>query len=66
MSQEQKIINWLLPPGRKIDPLKALKKFNCFRLASRMYAIRELGYPVKSEIVRNKKTGKHYSRYFFS
>lgn len=65
MSQTQQIINYLTPPGRKISPMQALHKFNCWALSSRASDIKKLGYPIESELVKDKKTKKIYARYYF-
>ncbi len=66
MSQNDHIISYLLPPGRTIDPLKALRLFKCWSLSSRISDLRKRGYKIKSELVTNKKTGKYYAKYFLA
>ena len=39
-SQNQRIYNWL-QSGEKINPLLALSKFGCMRLAARIFDIQE-------------------------
>lgn len=63
MSHTKQILNYLLPPGRSIDSMKALKLFGCFRLSARIYDINKMGYNIKPEMVYDKKTKKHYAKY---
>jgi hypothetical protein len=65
MTQNEQIIKWLMAPGRSITPMQALRKFNCWSLSSRASDIKRKGYPIKSELVKDKKTGKTYAKYFF-
>lgn len=62
MTQTQAIINYLMPPGRSITPLEALNMFGCFRLGARMFEIKRMGYPVKSEIITDGK--KRFAKYY--
>jgi hypothetical protein len=66
MNQTQAIINYLMPPGRSLTPLQALKKFGCFRLGARAWDIKKANFPIKSEMVKDKKSGKHYCKYYFA
>lgn len=52
MSQTEKITKHLLG-GSKLTALQALRKFSCFRLASRITEIRQ-NYKVKVETVKTK------------
>lgn len=63
MSHTKQILNYLLPPGRSIDSMKALKLFGCFRLSARIKNLRDEGHRINTEIVYNKKTHKHYAKY---
>ncbi len=64
MQSQNVKIYLFLKRGGKLTPLKALKLFGCFRLASRANDLRKLGYDVKSEMVTRK--GKRFSEYSMS
>ena len=60
MSQTNRILNYL-QKGYKLSPLKVLRLFSCFRLASRINEIRQAGFKVKTNMIkRNKKTYANY------
>lgn len=63
MSHNTQILNYLKPPGRKIDPMKALRMFDCWALSSRISELIKQGNPIKAKLVKNKK-GKIYAEYF--
>jgi Helix-turn-helix domain len=65
MTQNEMLIRWLTPTGRSITPMQALRKFNCWSLSSRTSEIKKKGYPIQSELIRDKKTGKTYAKYYF-
>lgn len=61
-SQTKKILNWMLS-GHKITALEALKKFRCFRLASRIGEIKSMNrYKIVREMV-STKGGAKIARY---
>lgn len=60
MSQNNKILNYL-KTGRKLDPMKALKKFGCFRLSARIFDLNQMGYNI--ECTNVSKNGKHFAEY---
>ena len=62
MSQNQQIANYL-NKGRKLNPIDALNKFGCFRLAARIADLRNDGMNIKTTIVKlkNKKQVAQYS-----
>jgi hypothetical protein len=64
MSQNEMIIQYLKPPGRTLTRLSCFKKFGFMTLNSRASDIKKKGYPIQSELVRDKKTGKTYAKYF--
>jgi hypothetical protein len=64
MNQNQIIINYLKPFGRKLTRLKCYELFGFMTLNSRASEIKKLGYPIQSRLVTNKK-GQRYSEYFF-
>ena len=55
-SQNNKILISLLQ-GEKITPLDALEKYDCLRLASRIYDLKEKGFKIKTD------TSKRYATY---
>lgn len=60
-SQTEKILKFLLNGG-KLTAIDALKKFNCFRLASRMNDIRNMNkYKIVREFITKGK--KRFCRY---
>ncbi len=61
-SQVQQILNAMLA-GQKITALKAIDKFKCLRLASRIAEIKSTGkYKIKSEFIK-LKSGKRVKEY---
>lgn len=63
-SQRQKIMAFL-EAGNKLTALDALKKFQCFRLASRIHELKKAGYPVVSQKIElnGKKVSQYYAQY---
>lgn len=61
-SQNGKILAWL-QEGNKITQMDALNLCGCFRLASRIYDLRERGYDIIKEmiILPNGKRVAEYS-----
>jgi hypothetical protein len=57
-----RIKNYLLPPGRTLTPMKALKLWGCSRLAVYINRLRKMGYKIKTEMVY-LKNGKQYAKY---
>lgn len=56
MTQNEQILSHL-KEGRAIDPLTALNKFSCFRLAARIKELRAMGHNIMS--IRKTITNKH-------
>ena len=52
MSQNQKIAEYLRS-GKSITPMEALKKFRCFRLASRISDLKSRGMNIKKSMVND-------------
>lgn len=52
-----------LKRGRKISPIDALEDYGCFRLGARIWELKRDGHPIKTELVSDPKSGKHYARY---
>ena len=60
MTQTEQILNYL-KKGNKITPLEALNQFGCFRLASRIWDIRNSGHNIQS--MRITKGDKNFCQY---
>jgi hypothetical protein len=61
MSQNDKILDYL-KLGKSITPLEALTSFKCFRLASRINEINNMGYNVVKDMVKDGETT--YAKYY--
>jgi hypothetical protein len=61
MTQTEKILNCLMQ-GHRLTHLEALDAFDCTRLAARIKDIKNMGYPVESELVKTP-TGKLIAQY---
>jgi biotin operon repressor len=61
MTQTQQILKYL-QSGNKITGMDALQLFGCFRLAARVQELREIGYEVKSQLI--KINGKRIAEYW--
>jgi hypothetical protein len=55
------ILNFL-ESGGSLTPIEALEKFQCFRLAARMNDLRNKGYVIQTEILKDDN-GKSYASY---
>jgi len=51
-----------LSNGKKLTGLQALRLFGCFRLASRVWDLREQGLDIKSKFIT--RNGKTFSQYY--
>ncbi len=60
MSQTEQILSHL-KSGRPIDPMEALDKFGCFRLAARVNEIRDAGWEVST--IMKKRGDKRWAEY---
>ncbi len=61
-SQNEKILKDLLK-GKKINPMIALSKYGCFRLASRINNLRSDGYNIVTRMISNPD-GKQFAEYY--
>jgi len=61
ITAQRKLILKHLDHGRSITSLEALDKFDCLRLAARIYDLREAGHNIITIIERNKH--KRWARY---
>jgi hypothetical protein len=59
-TQNDKILKHLLA-GKRIDPIKALRLFGCFRLSGRIYDLKQDKWPVERDLVY--KGGRRYAEY---
>lgn len=60
MSQETQILSHMKRHG-SIDPITALDRYNCFRLAARVSDLRCRGHKIATEMVENGN--KRFARY---
>ena len=63
-SQNKQILNHL-QSGRSITPVQALIYFGCFRLAARIYFLRQKEYNITTEIKKTTE-GKSYALYRYA
>jgi len=61
MSQNNEILAYLVK-GHSLTPMDALKKFGCFRLASRINDLRNEGHKIHRIMMDNN--GKRYASYY--
>lgn len=59
-SQKNKIRQHL-ESGKSITPIDALNLFGCFRLATRIFELKEEGLPIKTKMVSDGD--KHFASY---
>lgn len=59
-TQASRIIGYLAT-GKPLNPLLALRRFGCFRLAARISELREEGHKIKTEHVSRR--GKTFAEY---
>ncbi len=64
MTQNEMIIRYLKPFGRKLTRLSCFRKFGFFTLNSRATEIRKKGFPIKSKLVTKGKS--RIDEYYFS
>lgn len=60
-SQSARILGFLVH-GNTLTQITALNRFNCFRLGARIYALKQRGHKIKSEIV-SLRNGKRVAQY---
>ena len=61
--QNESIIKYLILHKRGLTPIQALDKFGCFRLASRIWELKQDGYDI-SKANYTTKSGKTVARYY--
>lgn len=54
MTQNEKILKFMMTHKNGITPLQAMDHFGCMRLSGRIHDLREMGYSISSEIVKVK------------
>ena len=64
MSQENDILAHL-KSGLPLDPMEALRKFNCWALSSRISDLKKKGHPVRTIYKTSVMTGKTYAEYIY-
>ena len=62
MTQTEKILKYI-EENHSITPLEALREFGCFRLASRMCDIKQMGYNVQKTMESAKNRAGEPVRY---
>ena len=60
-SQSVAILNYL-KTGNSLNPMEALNKFGCFRLAARIGDLRKEGHDIQTEMF-SEENGKKYAVY---
>ena len=60
-SQSEKILR-AFERGEVLTPMKALKRFGCFRLAARVFDLRRDGHDIRCQLLERagKKVGHYY------
>lgn len=48
--------------GEKLTPLDILKRFDCYRASGRIHDIRNMGFDIKTDIVKTR-SGKRVAQY---
>ncbi|WP_294964164.1 helix-turn-helix domain-containing protein [uncultured Gilliamella sp.] len=51
-----------LQSGRTINPLQALNQYSCFRLAARIYDLKQSGYLIDKRMIKTEN-GKKLAQY---
>ena len=54
MTQNEKILKFMMTHKNGITPLQAMDHFGCMRLSGRIHDLREMGYTISSELVEVK------------
>ncbi len=62
-SQEAEILRHL-KSGKSLTPIDALREYKVLRLAARVKALRDQGYPIRTIMETDKRTGKRWARYW--
>lgn len=59
-SQNSRILKHLMS-GKRLNPIQALTKFGCFRLASRINNLKMQGFDIKTDLITRE--GKRFAQY---
>jgi hypothetical protein len=62
-SQNQQILMHL-KSGKTLTAMISLRRFGCFRLAARVYDLREAGYAIQSRVI--EASGKRIAEYYLA
>lgn len=62
LSQSAQILK-ALENGERISPLGALERWGCFRLATRIFYLKQAGYNIMTKIEKGAN-GKHWAVYY--
>ena len=54
MTQNEKILKFMMTHKNGITPLQAMDRFGCMRLSGRIHDLRAMGYVISSELVEVK------------
>ncbi len=65
MKTQNKQILHYLSKGKSLTPLDALRRFDCLRLAARIYDLRSAGHDIDN-FLYTTKNGKRVSKYRLS
>ncbi len=63
MKSQNELILKDLQKGKRLNPLMALSKYNCFRLASRINDLRSDGHSIETRMIKNPD-GKKFAEYY--
>ena len=63
MSQEKKILAYL-ESGKTLTPYEGLRIFGTMRLGARCFDLKKKGYNIKSKLIEDAFSGKHYAQYW--
>lgn len=66
MNQRELILEYINENG-SINPIEALEQLGCFRLATRVFELKQMGYPIKTKqhtYKNNKGQNKRYAVYY--
>jgi hypothetical protein len=58
---QKKMIREYLMSGKSITPIDALQLFGCFRLATRVFELKEEGMPIVTTMIESN--GKRFASY---
>ena len=64
MTQNEAVLNHLMT-GRSISPLEALGLYGVFRLAARVFELKDMGVDIR-KVTKVDINGKQYAEYYVS